>query len=263
MTVQQVAAEVTRIERVAHVTFRLDLRAPAIAAAAAPGQFVMVGPLSPNSSDPFLNRPLSIAGIGSPETIELIFGVVGHGTELLSRVTRGQRIGLLGPQGRGFSTPHAGQRLMLVAGGLGIAPLRFLALSAADQGARVTLLYGARTKTQLVPLAELTQRMIDVRLATEDGSAGARGMVTDVLAELLSHEAPGVTMGRIAACGPMPMMRTVADLGAHASWPVEVSLESHMACGVGACLGCAIDLPSGKRRACVDGPVFVAEEVFA
>jgi dihydroorotate dehydrogenase electron transfer subunit len=262
MTVKQVSAEVTLIERAAAATFRLDLKAPAIAAAAMPGQFVMVGPLSPGTSDPFLNRPMSIAGVGSAGTIEIIFSVVGQGTELLSQVRVGQRIGLLGPQGRGFSKPAAGQRLWLVAGGVGIAPLRFLALSAAGQGARVTLLYGARTIAHLVPLDELTRRKIDIRLATEDGSAGASGMVTDLLAELLSHEASGATKGTIAACGPLPMMRTVADLGCRASWPVEVSLESRMACGVGACLGCAIDLPSGKRRTCVDGPVFVAQEVF-
>ncbi len=262
MTVKQVSAEVSLVEPVAAATFRIDLRARPIAAAAAPGQFVMVGPLSPSSSDPFLNRPISIAGVGSEGTIELIVGVVGRGTELLSQVRVGQRIGLLGPQGHGFSEPLSGQRLMLVAGGLGIAPLRFLALRAADRGARVSLLYGASTKARLIALDELIEREIALKRATDDGSAGARGMVTDLLAEMLDHEAPGGTPGAIAACGPLPMMRTVSELGARASWPVELSLESRMACGVGACLGCTLDLPGGKRRACVDGPVFSSHEVF-
>ena len=151
---------------------------------------------------------------------------------------------------------------MLVAGGLGIAPLRFLALRAADRGARVSLLYGASTKARLIALDELIEREIALKRATDDGSAGARGMVTDLLAEMLDHEAPGGTPGAIAACGPLPMMRTVSELGARASWPVELSLESRMACGVGACLGCTLDLPGGKRRACVDGPVFSSHEVF-
>jgi dihydroorotate dehydrogenase electron transfer subunit len=263
MTIVHIMADVCRIEQVARATFRLDLRAEPIAACAEPGQFVMVGPLSQNCSDPFLNRPVSIAGVGSDSRIELIFGVVGHGTEILSQVKPGQQIGLLGPQGHGFSTPVSGQRLLLVAGGLGIAPLRFLAQSAADRGAQVTLLYGARTDAQLVPLEELLHREIGVRLTTEDSSAGARGLVTDLLADILQREGDGIVKRGIAACGPVPMLRTVFELGARYRWPVEVSLESRMACGVGACLGCTMDLPSGKRRACVDGPVFPADEVFS
>jgi dihydroorotate dehydrogenase electron transfer subunit len=264
MTAKQVSAEVSLVEPVAAATFRIDLRARPIAAAAAPGQFVMVGPLLPSSSDPFLNRPISIAGVGSEGTIELIVGVVGRGTELLSQVRVGQRIGLLGPQGHGFSRALLpGQSLLLVAGGLGIAPLRFFAQSAVNQGVLVTLLYGARTAAHLVPLDEFKPGMIDVRRATEDGSVGMRGMVTDLLAEVLSREGDRMPLkGEIAACGPMPMMRTVSELGGRASWPVELSLESRMACGVGACLGCALDLPGGKRRACVDGPVFSSHEVF-
>jgi dihydroorotate dehydrogenase electron transfer subunit len=262
MTVQQVSAVVSFVKPVAAAVVRLDLQAPSVAATATPGQFVMLGPLSEESSDPFLNRPFSIAGVGPEGTVHLIIGVVGRGTEMLARLKPGERIGMLGPQGHGFSAPLAERRLLLVAGGLGIAPLRFLALRAAERRVPAVLLYGAATKARLVALDELVDREVTVRLATDDGSAGARGMVTELLAEELSREAPGAAPGTIAACGPMPMMRTVSDLGSRAAWPVELSLESHMACGVGACLGCAIDLPGGKRRACVDGPVFPSHEVF-
>jgi dihydroorotate dehydrogenase electron transfer subunit len=253
-------AEVTKRETVARSTLLLELRAEDLFkhGRPAPGQFVMLGPLKEDSTDPFLNRPFSIHRLSGPDRLELLIAVVGRGTKILGSLAPGDRLGLLGPLGNGFTLPAPSRPVVLVAGGLGVAPLFFLAEELCARGARPRLLYGAGSVDQLVPTDGLQAKGVSVELATDDGSAGFHGFVS----ELMEKE-PGEQDACLAACGPMEMLRAVADLARRRGLDLQVSLESRMACGLGACLGCTVFLPGGAgRRVCCDGPVFAAREVF-
>lgn len=258
-------AEVTRRETPARSTLLIELRAAGLFAGArrpAPGQFVMLGPLAADCADPFLNRPFSIHRISGRDRLELLIAVVGRGTRILNAVTPGDRIGLLGPLGKGFNLPGPSRPVLLAAGGLGVAPLFFLAEELCARGARPRLFYGAGSVDQLVPTDGLQALGVSVQLATEDGTAGFSGFVSELLSRELSGAAPPNAYA--AACGPWEMLRAVADLAADRGLEdLEISLESRMACGLGACLGCMVFLPGGAgRRVCCDGPVFTAREVF-
>jgi dihydroorotate dehydrogenase electron transfer subunit len=263
MSVMRRQAEVVSVEPVARETFRLHLRVPEIAAQARPGQFVMAGPLNEDFQDPFLGRPFSIHRVTPEGGLQLLFAAVGRGTSALSRVRPGERLWLLGPQGAGFTLQGRANPLILVAGGLGVAPLFFLAEEALRIRRRVLFLFGARSAQQLVALRDLADRGAEVRLATDDGSAGERGTVVELLSRVLDR-LPGETFpgAGLGVCGPWPMLQEAARVARERGLPAEISLEVRMACGAGACLGCTVDLPAGKKRVCVDGPVFPATEVF-
>ena len=241
----------------------IDLECPEIARTAAPGQFVQVR--VNEGSDPFLRRTFSLGGC-EPERgmVRLFIDVVGRGTSLLSGMRRGKTLNIIGPLGSGFDLSAGKPELRpehwaLVAGGAGAAPLIFLARRlAADTGKRVTFLMGARTKPHHAMLEGMLPEHVTVIPATDDGSLGYHGPVTGLLTELLPSLAPAV----IAACGPRPMMAAAAGIARERGVLCRVSLEERMACGIGACLGCAVRLASGRMvRSCVDGPVFDAEEL--
>jgi len=260
MQAVQTQAEIIRRETVARSTLLLELRAKDLFSAGRPepGQFVMLGPLKGDSTDPFLNRPFSIHRLSGSDRLELLIAVVGRGTRIIGTLEPGQRLSLLGPLGNGFSLPDPKRPALLVAGGLGVAPLFFLAEELCSQGARPRLLYGAGSVDLLVPTDGLQAQGGSVKLATDDGSAGFHGFVSGLLEE--EPEEPGAYL---AACGPMEMLKAVADVAESRKLELEVSLESRMACGLGACLGCTVFLPGGaNRRVCCDGPVFLAREVF-
>jgi dihydroorotate dehydrogenase electron transfer subunit len=254
-------AEVVKKETLARSTLLIELRAKDLFSNGrrpAPGQFVMLGPLLSDCADPFLNRPFSIHRLSGPDRLELLIAVVGRGTRILSAVRPGERIGLLGPLGRGFTLPDPARPILLAAGGLGVAPLFFLAEELCARGARPRLLYGAGSVDLLVPTDGLQAQGVSVGLATDDGSAGFCGFVSGLMEREL-----GESDAYLAACGPMEMLKAVAALAASRGLELEVSLESRMACGLGACLGCTVFLPDGSgRRVCCDGPVFLAREVF-
>ena len=177
---------------------------------------------------------------------------------MIGSLTPGDRLGLLGPLGTGFSLPAPPRPVVLVAGGLGVAPLFFLAEELCARGAQPRLLYGAGSVDRRVPTDGLQAQGVSVKLATDDGSAGFHGFVSGLM-----DKEPGEQDAYLAACGPMEMLRAVADLAQGRGLDLEVSLESGMACGLGACLGCTVFLPGGEgRRVCCDGPVFTAREVF-
>ncbi|MCL2789519.1 MAG: dihydroorotate dehydrogenase electron transfer subunit [Desulfobulbus sp.] len=245
---------IQKIERLGADFHRLTLHAPRIALAARPGQFVMAS-CSP-LSDPLLRRPFSIHRCIGADVLQLLIRVVGRGTELLAQCQPGQRLSLIGPLGQGFHPPASEASICLVGGGIGIAPLFFWAERlAANQ--RCTALLGSRTGMELSQLAaEFTQLGCRVETATDDGTLGHHGLVTDVLAAHLS------ATDRVYACGPMPMMASVAEMCRAVRIPCEVSLEAHMACGLGACLGCTVHGANGRYlHVCKDGPVMAAEEV--
>ncbi len=258
---QETAQEKGKIIRVEQLTpdiFRITAVAPRIAGLSRPGQFVMVR--VSGGYDPLLRRPFSIHQVTANGHVQILFKVVGKGTAVLAGACVGKMLDLVGPLGRGFSLKPR-RPVFLVGGGMGIAPLLFLGkwlLQDADPVETVALL-GARTREELLPLVTDMEALgIEVRTATDDGSLGHHGLVGD----LIRDQDPG--LGRqVYACGPYPMMRAVSGQAKALGWPCEVSLETMMACGLSACLGCAFPRGDGAGHVhvCKDGPVFPAEEV--
>jgi dihydroorotate dehydrogenase electron transfer subunit len=239
----------------------LRLRVGAQWAGAEPGQFVMLSPGALGAAprfDPLLPRPMAVYrahGAGADAEIEILYKVAGRGTALLADAAAGQRVRVVGPLGRPFRAPAAGERAVLVGGGTGIASLLDLAARAARRGA-VTVLLGARCAGDLMGQDDFAALGVDLRIATEDGSTGQRGLVTELLPGALEAAGPV----RVYACGPTAMMRRAAEITRERAVPCVVSLENRMACGFGICLGCAVPRAEGGfALVCRDGPVFAAE----
>lgn len=222
---------------------------------ARPGQFVQVS--TNDTYDPLLRRPISVHDC-SEDTLSLLYRTAGRGTALLAAKTAGETVGLIGPLGSGYpdcSRPEA----VVVAGGIGAAPLYYLLKRLQQAGRRVHFFYGGRTEAELLLRDQFRALATHYYEATDDGSAGNRGFVTTVAAAAI-----GGLDADIYACGPSPMLREVARLAKEKEKNCFVSLEAHMACGVGACLGCVVPVSGEEqyKRVCVDGPVFAAGEVF-
>lgn len=236
--------------------YRYRLLAPEIAQTAKPGQFLEIRVADEGSVDPLLPRPISIYRIDSETgTIDIIFKEVGRGTRMLACKNQGEFLDVFGPVGNGFTVSKESLKIALIAGGIGMPPLFGLAESLA--GHSIHLFYGARTEAEILELDEWKRLSIPVFAATDDGSYGYHGLVTELFLEKYLHE----KYDYIAACGPKPMLNAVREIGLKYQIPGELSLESHMACGVGACLGCSCATINGKKRVCVDGPVFDLKEV--
>ena len=259
-------APVVRHEALNRDHFLLTLESSRIAREARAGQFVMIQTRA--GSDPLLRRPMSIYRVlpGRRGRFQILYKVVGTGTRYLAQQSRGTVLATLGPLGNGFRLPERGTRAVLVAGGIGIAIFPFLA-EALGRGRRPApiLLYGGRSKRDLVALDFFRARRIPARLATEDGSAGTRGFVTRLLEPLLAGKKPGAPL-ELFVCGPTPMLKAVGALANEAGVPCQLALESQMPCGIGVCLGCVVPCPGDARgpvfrRVCTEGPVFRASEV--
>jgi len=239
------------------------LDSPQIASQAQPGQFVMVR--CGEGLEYQLRRPLSIHRLAAqsalPAQLALLFTVVGKGTRWLSQCQAGDNLDLLGPLGNGYSVHPGSHNLLLVAGGIGIAPLVFLAQQALGQGCAVTLLSGAPTATQLYP-EYLLPSEVKLIIATEDGTAGEKELITDLLPDFIGWA------DQIFACGPTPMYHTMYHaLLAHdpqllKTKPVQISLEVRMGCGLGVCYGCTLKTKSGLRQVCRDGPIFDLDDIL-
>jgi len=231
------------------------LRAPRCASLVRPGQFVHLRVAT--GADIILRRPFSIHRAYA-DRIEILYQILGTGTLRLAEKPVGDdTMDLVGPLGQGWRTPDTLSHALLVAGGLGAAPLGMLAERLAERGIAVTVAQGAPTAERLVA-RDLFERVARrVELATDDGSVGEQGFVTGPVSRLLAEESFDV----VYACGPEPMQRAVASLVSTADAQCQVSLERLMACGIGACLSCVVSTTDGQKRACVDGPVFNAEEV--
>lgn len=239
--------------------FRLVLKAPETAAAAQPGQFVMLR-VSENL-DPLLARPFGISAVPSRSSIEIVYRVVGRGTALLTRKSAGHELSVLGPLGKGFPLPGKDTTPVLVGGGSGFPPLHFLAQRA---GSRAHFFIGARNK-ECLPPASIIKSFRDVtsrvHVATEDGSTGVHGMSTDILNAFLS-KMENKTHLVIYACGPHAMLAVASRIAAEHSIPCYVSMEERMACGLGACMGCSVPVKAGGyKRACKEGPVFDSRDI--
>ena len=237
---------------------RMELAFPA--SACMPGQFVMVK--AGCGGDPLLRRPISIHR-RTKNGIQLLYEIVGQGTSLLAELKPGAAVSVIGPLGTGFPLSAAhGCSPILVGGGMGAAPLMFLAeqLVLCAYGMRPIVLLGARTEKDLLCVNEFRKAGCRVITTTDDGSCGRRGFVSCLLEEALKGPAAGKTV--IYGCGPQPMLNSIYSLADTAGIPAYVSLEAHMACGIGACLGCTVATSAGNKRVCKDGPVFNAQDIL-
>jgi len=269
--------------QVARNTYRLRLDDPFMARAILPGQFLMIRPGPLLATDPLLGRPLALYDVvrdsaGEPVAIDIVYLVVGRGTRALADRKPGESVAVWGPLGNGFGPAPEGS-VLLVAGGIGQTPFLALArewLGSACHGldnpasgvprtrsSSITLFYGVRSADLLAGVGDFQAAGVNVLIATDDGSAGHHGYVTDLV---LRHLEAGARPARIVGCGPVPMLRKLAAIADHAAIPCEVSLENHMACGFGACFSCVVPLfqgdgPSDYRRVCVDGPIVDAHTV--
>ena len=258
----QEKAKVLFNKKVGPSYFRIGLACHNGYAKAKPGQFIMLHQPKQNTS--LLPRPFSIHRLiitnGRIQGIELLFKVVGGCTEKLSKYRRGDYLDILGPLGRGFIIPDKYQRIFIVSGGIGVAPMFFLASSLRAKIAdlsRCKLFTGGRSKHDILCIDDFSELNITISIATDDGSLGKKGLVTDLLETAIKENPPDI----ICACGPFAMLGSVARIAERYAVPCQVSIETIMACGIGACLGCAVKSKKGLDKylhACVDGPVFDA-----
>lgn len=219
-----------------------------------PGQFAQLR--VDGSKETFLRRPISINFVDTKQNqIWFLVQLVGAGSRALGRLKEGDTLNALLPLGNGFSMPvSAEKKHLLVGGGVGTAPLLYLGAQMNLIGMRPTFLLGARTKDMLLQMEDF-QRVGDVYVTTEDGSAGEKGFVTQHSILFKQH------FDRISVCGPSPMMKAVAKFARANSVPCEVSLENMMACGLGACLCCVEKTVKGNVCVCTEGPVFDINEL--
>ena len=249
---QTSATIVSNVELMPDV-YLLWAHAPDVAAQARPGQYVMVR--CGEGYDMPLRRPLSIHRSSTDGGLALLFAVVGHGTEWLANRRKGERLDLLGPLGNGFGIRALSRNLLLVAGGVGIAPLVALAEQAVSNHS-VTLLVGDKTATRIYP-QRLLPHGVETVVVTEDGSAGLTGTVCDILPGFVSDA------DQVFACGPLAMYREMAAISrSPVGKPTQVLLEAVLGCGFGACLSCTVETAHGRRLVCKDGPVFEFDDIL-
>lgn len=258
----QIVTKIDNVEKITDDIIRLTFIAPDIAHKAVPGQFVMVR--TGKELDPLLRRPFSIHRLGDNGSLQILFKVVGKGTRLLSSMTKGQHLDVVGPLGKGF-TIGEGEKC-IVGGGMGIAPLLFLAQGLLKKNTpdNIKIMLGARTKSEVEMLKnDFTKLGLSVQVATDDGSYGHHGFVTDFLLQEFDQKGNDVN---VLSCGPHPMLKKVATMCSEHNVDCQVSLETMMACGISACLGCAIKKSRATNElsyfhVCKDGPVFNAGDI--
>ena len=237
------------------------LKSPEIACSIEPGQFVHMK--VPRMEAHILRRPFSVYARDAEEgTLDVLYQVVGFGTDHMTSLAPGEECELIGPVGATWNPPATG-RCLLVGGGVGAAPLFMLYERIVASEAEVDVVLGAQTKDALVCRARYEALLgTEPRCATDDGSYGRAGFCTSLVEEALAEaQAAGRPYDYVAVCGPEPLMKIVAGMAHDAGVRCEVSMEKRMACGIGACLSCVVDTVDGKKRACVDGPVFDAGKV--
>jgi dihydroorotate dehydrogenase electron transfer subunit len=244
---------------------RMGIQCPHIFQTALPGQFVMIRPKL--QVHPLLRRPFSIHDLlqenGRVFGFELLFKVIGAGTEKLAMCQPGDSVDVLGPLGSGFSILNGAGSVYMAAGGIGVAPFVFLSKVLLQSGvdpSRITLFLGGRSIHDLLCQKTFKTMGLQVCTATDDGSAGEKGLVTALLEKAVRMKKPDI----LYACGPVPMLKAVKALSAGHDLRCEISIETMMACGMGACLGCAVESRAAEKKylhACIDGPVFAAEDI--
>ncbi|MEA3231006.1 MAG: dihydroorotate dehydrogenase electron transfer subunit [Thermodesulfobacteriota bacterium] len=241
------------------VVFRLGLSCQTGYSHTVPGQFVMVRPVDQLS--PLLGRPFSIYSLikknGQISGVELLIKVIGAGTDRLAKLKEGASVALLGPLGNGFGIHPDDSLYFLVAGGIGVAPLVFLAEKMIAKGVstrQCEIFIGGRSSADLLGIDQFNTLNLPVHLVTEDGSTGEKGLVTSRVEQIIKIRRPD----RVYACGPWAMLAVLADIVERHRIQCQVSIETMMGCGMGACLSCVVhtrDPSTPYRHACTDGPV--------
>jgi dihydroorotate dehydrogenase electron transfer subunit len=246
--------------------FRIGINCQREYLGAKPGQFVMLRLC--DGIEPLLSRPFSIHRLifkkkGQLMGLEILYKVVGKFTKDLSVLNKDDLINILGPLGRGFSIPENARQIFMVAGGIGVAPMVFLASHLKKNTMNISkyhLFLGGRSKDDILCFDDFNRLKIDVQLTTDDGSAGSKCLVTRPLKMTMEKLLPDI----LYACGPPGMLKTVALLAQKFAIKCQVSVETMMACGMGACLGCAVEPRGASKKylhACLNGPVFDVNDI--
>lgn len=256
-------AIVREITKISHNSYYLELEEKRLARQSLPGQFLHIR--VSNTQTPLLRRPFSVAGVNlNKGTVQIIFAQVGEGTRTLSQLTPGDFLDCLGPLGSSFKHyPADKSPFVLVAGGMGVAPLLFLANNLLLKKHEVLFFYGAASLLETISIQTFFPEALKVILATEDGSSGYHGLVTEAFRDSIEG---GLKPAQVFACGPRAMLKTLAVESRKKNLHLQVSLEERMACGIGACRGCAVMVKGGNdlvtyARVCKEGPVFNYQEV--
>lgn len=255
--------QITNHEERAPGVYRMEFISPPLAREASPGQFIHLK-VREEGYHPLLRRPFSIFSVDRERgLVSILYRVVGLGTRIMGQKLPGESLEIMGPLGKPFTLPDKGKRVLLVAGGMGFAPLNFFLEEMVKNNISGEVLLGARGEEELVGEGELIQLNTPYFLATEDGSRGFTGQVTRLLEEKLEVK----TYDYIYSCGPRPMLERVVALALKKNIEGEVSLEEIMACGVGACLGCVCSIKGDKgkktyQKVCLHGPTFSLREVL-
>jgi len=258
--VKDIKARILLNRRIGLGYYKMSLDAPYIARTAKPGQFAQIK--CSDSFEPLLRRPFSIHRVN--RNIEILYETVGRGTEILSNKKEGDKIDVLGPLGNGFTLPRAmnGEpRAIIIAGGIGAAPLVYLAEELTKKKIKTIVLIGAKTKNLILCEKDFKKATPEVYVSTDDGTYGSQGFVSKLFHKILkTTESKFETI--VYVCGPHEMLKCIADICQERKFECQVSLEEKMACGIGACLGCAVKTKSGNKLACKDGPIFNANELL-
>lgn len=271
-------AAVVEQEQLARDTWRIRIDAPALARQITPGQFVMIR--MPNMQDPLLGRPFALYDTvddsnGENRFVDIVYLVKGKLTSQLVKLVTGQNVEVVGPLGNGFVPAVSLKHVVFIAGGIGQTPFVAYAKELTERRSygdpprssfradRITICYGARSADWLAGLTDFENAGCELQIATDDGSAGHHGLVTELLAKILDSD----SVDLIVTCGPEPMMAAVATMALANEVDCEVSLETPMACGIGACFSCVVPVRQADgdwdyKRTCVEGPVFPADRVI-
>jgi dihydroorotate dehydrogenase electron transfer subunit len=245
---------VTSLHWLNYKTFIIELESEGKLPDIQPGNFAEIE--IPNSPKVFLRRPFSVYDVNyQSNTISFFVKVIGEGTRLLGEKRKGEKVNLIYPLGNGFTVPSGG-RVLVVAGGSGVAPFILYGKELRKGQAGVTFLFGARSADEIV-LTDHFKNLGKVLVTTEDGSMGEKGLVT----QHSIFNSPDLPFDFIVTCGPDPMMKAIAKLAKDKGIPCEVSLENTMACGFGACLCCVVPTNHGNTCVCTEGPVFNVNEL--
>lgn len=236
----------------------VDIQVESLGAQLEPGQFVHLQ--IPGMEGHILRRPFSVFYTSEDgSVITILYQVVGFGSAHLTTIKPGTEVSLMGPVGHGWHIPKGVTHALLVAGGVGGAPLFLHAKELVEQGIDVEVILGAQNADALVVEPRYTALLgHEPHIATDDGSRGHAGFCTDLVSQRIAEK----QFDYVACCGPEPMMKIVSGITLDAGIPTFISLEKRMACGIGACLSCIVETKQGRKRSCVDGPIFDASEVM-
>lgn len=275
MATKQIRAKALYNKEIALSYYKMGILCPEIPSLILPGQFLMLRAWSKEGYDPLLNRPFGIYKvIGEEEGIEILYKAVGRGTRIMAEIKPGEDIEILGPLGNGFPILKDWQEIFIVSGGVGIAPFYHLIWWIREKKGlypAITLYHGGKGKDDMVCVDDFKALSIGLRLATEDGEVGLKGLIGKYFKNDITE---GIRPSVIFACGPKGMLKEVAKVAIENGILCYVSIDRVMGCGIGTCLGCVVKtrrckdmereggLGWGYSRVCVEGPVFDARDII-